>query len=249
MIPVTTDLATKELITNRLAAELIGVLRAVVAAVKLVSWGVLLVGAVSLSIGTGVPALDASVDEIVADAQATIDALDLPTLPAVSGDVSPSGGQKPAAGNHTDYERAIAREIHDRINGVRAERGLDTLTYSEKLATIGRYHSDDMAAKGYFAHTGPDGQSLTDRYDRFGYDCRATIDTFKYATGGENIYKSVASKRRPVDEVASEAVQGWLDSKSHRKNLLKPYWDREGLGVNVTQDDGKTTIYVTQNFC
>ncbi|MHB9285817.1 CAP domain-containing protein [Halobacteriales archaeon Cl-PHB] len=220
--------------------------RAVVGAVKLGGWVVLLVGTVSLSMGTGISALDSSVDEVATDVMAAVESLD---LSSVSGIGSSPDDTHPPAGQHSEYERAIAREIHQQINDVRTDRGRGTLVYSEELAAIGRYHSDDMAARDYFAHTGPDGQTLSDRYDRFDYDCRATIDAFTYATGGENIYKSVASSRRPAEEVASEAVQGWLDSPSHRENLLKPYWEKEGLGVNVSREEGQTVIFVTQNFC
>ena len=47
------------------------------------------------------------------------------------------------------------------------------------------------------------------------------------------------------DHVAKDAVNGWMDSPGHRKNILTPEFDREGIGVKVSA----FSIYITQNFC
>jgi uncharacterized protein YkwD len=48
------------------------------------------------------------------------------------------------------------------------------------------------------------------------------------------------------EEIASQVVDGWINSPGHRENILNARYDREGIGIAVSSD-GK--VYVTQNFC
>jgi uncharacterized protein YkwD len=74
--------------------------------------------------------------------------------------------------------------------------------------------------------------------------------------GAENIHQgwtasafyeggSVAGYNAP-EEIAQQAVEGWMSSPGHRQNILTPQWTREGIGLAISSD-GK--IYATQNFC
>jgi uncharacterized protein YkwD len=49
-----------------------------------------------------------------------------------------------------------------------------------------------------------------------------------------------------MEEIASQVVNGWMNSPGHRENILNARYDREGIGIAVSSD-GK--VYVTQNFC
>ncbi|WP_049999241.1 CAP domain-containing protein [Halococcus sediminicola] len=149
--------------------------------------------------------------------------------------------------------------VHRYVNEERAERGKSNLSFDTDLRPVARYHSADMANRSYFSHVGPDGETLADRYRRFDYQCRVKTDTFRYATGGENILYTyydapVAMGNHTVEydspeELARGIVDGWMNSTSHRENLLKPYWEREAIGVHIEQVDGRTRVYATQNFC
>ncbi len=48
------------------------------------------------------------------------------------------------------------------------------------------------------------------------------------------------------EEIAFIAVDGWMNSEGHRKNILNSNFDREGIGVYIDSED---RVYVTQNFC
>lgn len=52
-------------------------------------------------------------------------------------------------------------------------------------------------------------------------------------------------------EIAEEAVDGWMNSEGSRENILTDHWERQGIGVMVTEaeDEGAVTVYITQNFC
>jgi uncharacterized protein YkwD len=150
--------------------------------------------------------------------------------------------------------------IHEHINEVRAERDLSRLSFDTGLREIARYHSEDMASSGYFAHTSPDGESMGDRYQKFGYQCQVSSGGNQYTTGGENLAKTYYQARISLQngstvyydspgELAQGVVQQWMNSEGHRENILKPYWENEGIGVTITEEDGATAVYVTQNFC
>lgn len=143
--------------------------------------------------------------------------------------------------------------VHEEINEERTSRGLSRLNWDSELREIARYHSNQMAAEGFFAHTSPSGQTMGDRYDRFGYNCRVSAGGNRYLTGAENIaqtyhHKNVIGRGRLTTdrEVAEALVQQWMESEGHRENILKPEWNNEGIGVYLTSEN---EVYATQNFC
>ncbi len=48
------------------------------------------------------------------------------------------------------------------------------------------------------------------------------------------------------DSIASEAVEGWMNSPGHRKNILNPGYSKEGIGAFLSYE--KNRVLVTQNF-
>lgn len=147
--------------------------------------------------------------------------------------------------------------MHEYVNEERTQRGLNALDFDEDLREIARYHSEDMAQRGYFSHTDPEGNNFADRYDRFNYTCRVPTDGNTYYTGGENIAYTYYETNVRLDsgeivhydtesELARGIVNQWMNSTGHRENLLADYWQNEGIGIYVT-DDNK--VYATQNFC
>ena len=149
--------------------------------------------------------------------------------------------------------------VHQGINERRAAHGESNLSFDTGLRSIARYHSADMANRSYFAHTGPNGETVTDRYEKFDYQCRVSMDGLRYATGGENILYTyydapVKMENRTVEydtqkELARGIVNGWMNSTEHRENLLKPYWENEGIGIYIEEVDGRTRVYASQEFC
>ena len=178
---------------------------------------------------------------------------------------TPGGLTEQAVGTATDAESEInttlvERAIHERVNEIRTERGLQPLDYSPALAEIAASFSRQMAREEFFSHVAPDGATFADRYDRFGYDCRVRTGENRYATGGENLaytyaYAPVRTEAGVVSydgnetRIARGIVSGWMNSSGHRQNLLRPYWENEGLGVVLDPEDGRTQVVVTQNFC
>ena len=127
---------------------------------------------------------------------------------------------------------SIERTTFQLMNVERATRGLPTLKWSDTVAKVAREHSLNMAANNFFSHRGLDGSMVDDRADRFGVSNWRAI--------GENI-----AHLRGYDSPEMFAVEKWMQSPSHRQNLLGSQWTESAIGVSVT-DDG--TYYFTQVF-
>lgn len=50
-------------------------------------------------------------------------------------------------------------------------------------------------------------------------------------------------------DIAEGLVNQWMNSTGHRENILRPYWENEGIGIYIIEVDGETRIYATQTFC
>jgi len=126
----------------------------------------------------------------------------------------------------------LAAEQHalDLINGERASAGLSPLVMDEDLRAVARAHSEDMVARGFISHVNPDGLNPFDRIKAAGIG---------YVSAGENI--AVTTGPTP----AESARDGWMASPPHRANILRPQFNRTGMGVAV---DGTGKYYFTQDF-
>ena len=61
--------------------------------------------------------------------------------------------------------------------------------------------------------------------------------------GGENLAE--ISFPGSIDGIGSRVVQSWMDSPSHRENILFEGYGREGIGIVFSND----VLFITQNFC
>lgn len=140
------------------------------------------------------------------------------------GDAAPAGA--PPAASSEQAPRAMEREVFDRVNAERAERGLDPVAWDDRLAELARDWSGEMADTGQLRHQDL-GTALQDG------------EVEGYASVGENIFAGTG----PV--TAGRIHEGWMRSEAHRGNVLEPGWDRLGVGV-VCAADGST--WATQEF-
>ena len=138
----------------------------------------------------------------------------------------------PAAKTRAAAISSAEREAFDLINRQRAAAGLDQLVWRDDLASLARIHSEDMAGRLFFSHRGSDGSMIDDRAEKFGLH--------RWLAIGENI-----AFTRGYDDPASFAVDRWMESTSHRENLLDKRWKETGVGVAILPDG---TYYFTQVF-
>jgi uncharacterized protein YkwD len=114
---------------------------------------------------------------------------------------------------NVSVDKAAELEMFNLVNEERAKVNLNKLTFSEKLAEVGRMHCQDMFARGYFSHYTPEGLSPFDRMQQ------ANID-FTYA--GENLALA------PNTDLA---MKGLMQSSGHKANILSPNFGKVGIGV------------------
>jgi len=109
----------------------------------------------------------------------------------------------------------IAAEMLSRVNDVRRREGLPPFASSPLLDRISQQHAEDMLARSYFGHRTPEGLGPSERAWADGY--RAGI--------GENLVEQRFS--------VEEALEAWLESPGHRRNILDPTCREMGLGLAV----------------
>lgn len=120
----------------------------------------------------------------------------------------------PAAASAANTSVASEGQILASLNAQRAKSGLPPLVYNGQLTRAARAHANDQARQGYFSHTGKDGSQITDRVKRTGY---------KYCLIAENLsigYPSVQG-----------AIQGWMTSEGHRRNIMNRKFTDVGIGI------------------
>jgi uncharacterized protein YkwD len=117
------------------------------------------------------------------------------------------------------------------INRKRAEISLPPLSWNERAAQAARLHSKNMSLLNFFSHTGLDGKNVADRVELFGLKSWRMV--------GENIAYN-RGYGNPVERV----IESWMNSPSHRENLLNKRWRETGVGITVNNG----TYYFTQVF-
>lgn len=128
------------------------------------------------------------------------------------------------------YATDMSREgLLSSTNATRAAHGLGALTGDGQLNTSAQAKAQDMLNKDYWAHVAPDGTEPWYFFNQAGYS---------YSRASENLAYGFMSSQAVID--------GWMNSASHRDNLLGQYND-VGFGiVNIPnyQGGGEQTLVV-----
>lgn len=106
------------------------------------------------------------------------------------------------------------------MNGARVNNGLRALQQNGTLVSLARWRSKDQVDRDYFSHT-----VLGTSYQVYHwYDTNG----LKYTWGGENIgwNNGYADGDSPV-----AIHEGFMNSPSHRANMLEPSWTHGGIGA------------------
>ncbi|WP_322796530.1 CAP domain-containing protein [Tepidiforma sp.] len=129
---------------------------------------------------------------------------------------------------------ALELELFERINAERATAGLAPYVLDAGLTKIARTRSQQLIDQGYFGHVDPYGYSMyVELLAYFGYT--------RYAWAGENL----AMNNYPAEQAAAVAMDGLMNSPTHRANLLASDFSRIGVGL-VT--DARGFHYFTMIF-
>lgn len=122
-------------------------------------------------------------------------------------------------------------EVIRLTNAQRAANGLSPVTENSSLDSAALAKGNDMLAKGYWAHFAPDGTSPWSFFLNFGY---------KYKYAGENLARDFGN--------AGDAVNAWMNSPTHKENILNPNYQEIGIGVVEGNLAGVETTIIVQFF-
>lgn len=112
-----------------------------------------------------------------------------------------------------DLDR-VRDEMLVRLNTIRRQAGLHPARRDTRLESAAQGHAVDLLVRSDYRHESRDGANQ---------GARAVAAGYATARVAENLYEDVYS----VDE----ALDGWLRSPAHRRNLLNPACTDLGLGV------------------
>lgn len=127
-----------------------------------------------------------------------------------------------AASSDTDMGlRNIALDALDEVNAERAANGLGSLKWDGNLEAAASVRSQECEIS--FSHTRPNGKAWNTVNSR--------------VQGGENLAYGFNS--------ADEAFDAWMNSPTHRENILWPDFNRCSIAI-YEADDG--TLYWAQEF-
>lgn len=106
------------------------------------------------------------------------------------------------------------------VNSARVKAGCQPLQLNARLTAAARSHARAMAEQNFFGHAGKDGSRFSSRITQQGYSYRAAAE-------------NIAAGHR----TAAQAVQGWLNSAGHRRNMLDCRMTETGIAVVYQADD------------
>lgn len=108
--------------------------------------------------------------------------------------------------------RAEALEAFNEVNEIRAQAGLDELSWDINLESVANVRAKECSQK--FSHTRPNGSQW--------YTVNSKIQ------GGENLAFGYDN--------ATDCVKAWMNSPTHRDNIL--YDEFEKVAISIYEEDG-----------
>jgi len=113
-------------------------------------------------------------------------------------------------------------------NSQRSKNSLEPLILNDKLTAAAEKKAQDMLLNGYWSHDAPSGTTPWDWINGAGY---------KYSYAGENLARGF--------NTSAGVINAWMESPSHRSNVLgNQYTDVGFAAINGVLDGKQTTLIV-----
>lgn len=122
-------------------------------------------------------------------------------------------------------------KLYELTNEERFKYNLPILNYDNKLSQAAQKKAEDMFKKDYWAHYAPNGATPWQFILSNGY---------KYEYAGENLAKNFLFSKG--------VIEAWMQSESHRENLLRKEYSDVGFAVVNGILNGEETTLVVQLF-
>jgi uncharacterized protein YkwD len=135
------------------------------------------------------------------------------------------------------FSSASEQQLVALTNQSRANAGRRALRVDSALTSIARYRSKDMITRNYFSHSiPPSGKSVFNVMSERGY-C--------FNLAGENI----GWNTYPDDVATVQIHQMFMNSPSHRENIMGRAWDVIGVGAYKGADGKKMWTVLFADKC
>lgn len=108
-------------------------------------------------------------------------------------------------------------------NQERSSNGLPELSLNKQLTSAAQAKANDMAARDYWSHTTPEGSEPWEFIQDTGYS---------YQKAGENLAYGFNS--------SEDTISGWMNSATHRANLLDSTYEEVGFGFANAKNFNKS---------
>lgn len=148
---------------------------------------------------------------------------------------------KKASASGKNFLSDIESEVLALQNQERARLGIPALQYDPELQNAARIRSRELCQAGVFAHTRPDGRQWnTVLIEDVPYD---------YLSAGENL--AIVESSDPNIDLPEDPdfwVDGWINSPSHYKNMIRAEYNRAGVGIYKVVRNGETCAIATTIF-
>jgi uncharacterized protein YkwD len=128
--------------------------------------------------------------------------------------------------SNSDQVQSLEQAVFQKINQYRKSRNLPPLSLESRVTQQAKNHSQAMANRRV-------------RFSHDGFEQRIKAISIPYRSVAENV-----AYNQGVSDPAQQAVDGWLKSNGHRKNIEGNY-DVTGIGV---AKNSKGEYYFTQIF-
>lgn len=118
------------------------------------------------------------------------------------------------------------QETLDLINKYREQNGLTKLKPISNLQKVAKLKAEDLVENNYFAHNSP---NLGTPFELM------ESQEVEYKIAGENLAGNITAKK---------AVEAWINSKTHRENILEERFDYTGICVIDSEVYGRVFVQV-----
>ncbi len=123
------------------------------------------------------------------------------------------------------------KKVIELTNIEREKKGLGKVVENDALDKAARLKAENMFAENYWAHFAPSGKTPWDFILGSGY---------KFTFAGENLAKNFYTPE--------EVIKAWMESPTHRDNLLNSNYKDIGIAVVEGTLNGQKTTLIVQEF-
>jgi hypothetical protein len=131
----------------------------------------------------------------------------------------------------TNLSAVLPGALSALTNDARAMNHAPALSENRLLDQAAELKARDMAEKGYFAHTSPEGKTPWYWFNLVGY---------QYSYAGENLAVNFSD--------SADVTEAWMNSPLHRANIVSRNYKEIGTGIATGTYKGTEAVFVAQLF-